>query len=82
MEDYADKLRMTIPDLLAWCEHGEGAWWLSRLTVKWAIQAEARQQDAADREAGQDEATWRAKGYRGGRCDPHEFSVFADEEVA
>lgn len=72
---------MTLPVYLDWRETEQGQWWLPRLRIKWTIQAEARRQDAEAREAGQDEATWRAKGYRGGRCDPHEFSDF-DEPVA
>lgn len=82
MEDYAEKLRMTIPEVLAWCEYGEGGWWLSRLKVKWQIQAAAHRQETEARAAGRDDATWRAKGYHGGYCDPREFSSFDDEETA
>lgn len=71
---------MTIPEFLAWCEHGEGDWWLSRLRVKWQIQAAAQRQEREDREAGRDDASW--KGWHGGRCDPHEFSRFDDEGAA
>jgi hypothetical protein len=45
----------------------------------WRIEADARQREADERAAGRDDASWQAKGYRGGRCDPHEFSVFDDE---
>jgi hypothetical protein len=81
-EDFAEKLQMSVPALLAWCQHGEGNWWLGMLQVKWAIQAAARRRDDEDREAGRDDASWQAKGYRGGRCDPREFAIFDDEEAA
>lgn len=73
---------MAFPSYLRWARTAEGEQWLSLLRLKWAIVAEARRQDAAEREAGRDDATWRRQGYRGGQCDPHEFSSFDDETAA
>jgi hypothetical protein len=78
-EDEAGALNMTIPAYLEWQATDQGQWWLPRLRIKWAIRAEAERQDAEDRTAGRDEAAWQARGYRGGHCDPHEFSLFDDE---
>jgi hypothetical protein len=69
-EDYAERLRMTIPELLAWCRYGEGEWWLSRLKVKWQMQAAAREQARAERQTEAEEAQWRAQGWRGGKTAP------------
>jgi hypothetical protein len=79
-EDYAEKLRMTIPELLAWCEYGEGEWWLGRLKIKWAIQAAALAQETAAREAERDDEQWRAQGWQGGHTEPEGIAVDVDDD--
>ena len=78
-EDEARHLQMPLPAYLDWAATAEGQRWLERLRIKWAIRAEAERREAAERAAGHDDAAWQARGWRGGRCDPHEFSIFADE---
>lgn len=75
-DDEAELLRMTLPAYLEWSATEQGQWWLPRLRLKWTIVAEARRLEYADREHGDGD------GWRGGRCDPHEFSIFDDDDDA
>ncbi len=68
---------MDIPRFLAWMHHGEGVWWLPRLRAKWQIEAAA---ERARRDGDATEAEARVpKHWRGGRCDPAETTIWADD---
>lgn len=72
---------MTVKELNAWCWRGDGTWWLGRATVKWAIEDEARRRAQSETRP-RSEADWAARGFTGGRVDPHESAIFEDEGAA
>lgn len=70
---------MDIPRFLAWLHHGEGAWWLPRLRVKWAIEDAAEQARQAEHDGPEARVP---SHWRGGRADPEETTIWADTDVA
>jgi hypothetical protein len=85
LPDEADLLGMPFPTYLEWAGTEAGHAWLTRLRIKWAVEHAARARDLAaarspDREPS--EAEWRAQGWRGGRADPAETTIFDDEGTA
>lgn len=62
----AQACNLALPALQAWCWHGAGAYYLPRLRVGWAIEAEAeRQRWARTKQPPRDFTGW-----HGGEADP------------
>lgn len=70
VEDEATLLNMPLPAYLEWARSRDGAWWLTRLRLKWRIKAAWELQERERAEDDAEDAAWRARGWRGGRTEP------------
>lgn len=74
-------MEMSIKELLEWCYHGEGTWWVARLRVKQRIELRAEQLAREQARINSKQKRLEDEGWQGGETDPRFACDFLDPDL-